>query len=105
MDGLQRPWGSHSLGTHAIGHDTLITYLPRSLFMCQGPDHKFRETIGEVVERTSPRSPCKAKGTLVFRPHHGGPAGGESKYLVGGTILRHHVGSWRASGVLRIDVL
>lgn len=48
VDVLQRPWGSHSLGTHVIGA-WLHHPNPRSPFMCQGPKHKFRETIREVM--------------------------------------------------------
>lgn len=52
VDGLQRTGGSHKgHGAHislVLGHATLITCLPRSLFMCQSPEPKVGETIGEV---------------------------------------------------------
>lgn len=69
VDGLQKTWRSHSLGTLDIGSwPSYPNHLP-SLFMCQDPEHKFRETTGEVVgERTFPRCPEGAKGSQCLGP-------------------------------------
>lgn len=76
----------------ALGHTTLITCLPRSLFMCQGPEHKFGETIRELV-RGLPQGPqIGRRGPQDSGPINGGPMGRESNYLVGVAILAPHVG-------------
>lgn len=83
-----------------LGHATLVTCLPRSPFMCQGPEHKFGETIRKVVGGLPQGSQIGRGGSQRSGPIRGGPVERESNYLVGVAILAPHVGSWWVSDFL-----